>query len=108
VFETIPAPKILHICGNVDPIVKWMGRTGSDILSYVLSPRQTPLGSQKMWPRHDSYGGVDTATILFMKGVDTVKVGAEESIASAIQILASGCAVALGRPWKIYFHGGGG
>jgi len=43
-------------------------------------------------------GGVDTATTLFMKDVETVKGGAEESIAAGIQILAPGCAVAPGTP----------
>jgi [methyl-Co(III) methanol-specific corrinoid protein]:coenzyme M methyltransferase len=43
-------------------------------------------------------GGVDTATTLFMKDVQTVKEGSEEQIADGIQILAPGCAVAPGTP----------
>lgn len=39
-FEAIPAPKILHICGNVNPILEWMGQTLADILS--LEPRLMP------------------------------------------------------------------
>jgi [methyl-Co(III) methanol-specific corrinoid protein]:coenzyme M methyltransferase len=97
VFETISVPKILHICGNVDPIVEWMGQTGAEILS--LEPKaDAALARRKCGPDIILMGGVDTATTLFMKDVETVKAGAEESIASGIQILAPGCAVAPGTP----------
>ncbi len=97
VFETIKVPKILHICGNVDPIVEWMGQTGADILS--LEPKaDAGLARRKCGPNMILMGGVDTATTLFMKDVDTVKAGAEESIQTGIQILAPGCAIAPGSP----------
>jgi [methyl-Co(III) methanol-specific corrinoid protein]:coenzyme M methyltransferase len=97
VFETISVPKILHICGNVDPIVEWMGQTGAEILS--LEPKaDAALARRKCGPNIILMGGVDTATTLFMKDVETVTAGAEESIAAGIQILAPGCAVAPGTP----------
>ena len=97
VFETIKVPKILHICGNVDPIVEYMGQTGADILS--LEPKaDVSLARRKCGPNMIFMGGVDTATTLFMKDVATVKAGAEESIAAGIQILAPGCAIAPGSP----------
>lgn len=97
VFEAISVPKILHICGNVDPIVEWMGQTGADILS--LEPKaDVGLARRKCGPNMIMMGGVDTATTLFMKDVETVKGGSEESIAAGIQILAPGCAVAPGSP----------
>jgi [methyl-Co(III) methanol-specific corrinoid protein]:coenzyme M methyltransferase len=96
-FEAIPVPKILHICGNVDPIVEWMGQTGADILS--LEPKASAsLARQKCGSDIILMGGVDTATTLFMKDADTVKEGCEETIADGIQILAPGCAVAPGTP----------
>jgi [methyl-Co(III) methanol-specific corrinoid protein]:coenzyme M methyltransferase len=96
-FEAIPVPKILHICGNVDPIVEWMGQTGADILS--LEPKASAsLARQKCGSDIILMGGVDTATTLFMKDAKTVKEGCEETIADGIQILAPGCAVAPGTP----------
>lgn len=96
-LENISVPKILHICGNVDPIVEWMGQTGVEILS--LEPKaDAALARRKCGPDIILMGGVDTATTLFMKDVATVKAGAEESIAAGIQILAPGCAVAPGTP----------
>jgi [methyl-Co(III) methanol-specific corrinoid protein]:coenzyme M methyltransferase len=96
-FDAIPVPKILHICGNVDPIVEWMGQTGADILS--LEPKASAsLARQRCGPDMVLMGGVDTATTLFMKGPEVVREGCEESIADGIQILAPGCAVAPGTP----------
>ena len=96
-FDAIPVPKILHICGNVDGIVEWMGQTGAEILS--LEPKASAqLAREKCGPDIVLMGGVDTATTLFMKDADTVKQGCEESIADGIQILAPGCAVAPGTP----------
>ena len=96
-FEQISIPTILHICGNVDPIVEWMGQTGADVLS--LEPKASAsLARRLCGPDIILMGGVDTATTLFMKDAKTVKEGSEECIADGIQILAPGCAVAPGTP----------
>jgi len=96
-FDAIPVPTILHICGNVDAIVEWMGQTGANILS--LEPKASAkLARQKCGSDIVLMGGVDTATTLFMKDPDTVKQGCEETIEDGIQILAPGCAVAPGTP----------
>jgi len=96
-FDAIPVPTILHICGNVDSIVEWMGKTGANILS--LEPKASAeLAREKCGSDIILMGGVDTATTLFMKDADTVKQGCEETIADGIQILAPGCAVAPGTP----------
>lgn len=97
VFEAISVPKILHICGNVDSIVEWMGRTGAEILS--LEPKaDVDLARKKCGPDMILMGGVDTATTLFMKDPETVREGCEEQIERGIQILAPGCAIAPGTP----------
>jgi [methyl-Co(III) methanol-specific corrinoid protein]:coenzyme M methyltransferase len=98
-FEAIPAPKILHICGNVDAIVEWMGQTGANILS--LEPKASAkLAREKCGSDVILMGGVDTATTLFMKDADTVRQGCEETVADGIQIMAPGCAVAPGTPME--------
>jgi [methyl-Co(III) methanol-specific corrinoid protein]:coenzyme M methyltransferase len=96
-FQAISVPKILHICGNVDSIIGWMGQTGAEIIS--LEPKASAkLARQKCGPKTVLMGGVDTATTLFMKPPETVKQACEESIADGIQMLAPGCAVAPGTP----------
>lgn len=101
-FEGISVPRILHICGNVDAIVEYMGKTGAEILS--LEPKaNVQLAREKCGPRIIMMGGVDTATTLFMKDAETVRMGCEESIAKGIQILAPGCAVAPGTPLENLF-----
>lgn len=96
-FDAIPVPKILHICGNVDGIIEWMGQTGAEILS--LEPKANArLAREKCGPDIILMGGVDTATTLFLKDAETVRQGCEETIADGIQILAPGCAVGPGTP----------
>lgn len=98
-FDAIPVPKILHICGNVDFIIEWMGQTGADVLS--LEPKANlQLARNKCRPEAILMGGVDTATTLFMKDPDTVKSTCEDAVERGIQILAPGCAVAPGTPIK--------
>lgn len=98
-FEDLSVPKILHICGNVDPIIGLMGKTGADILS--LEPKASAkLARELCGPDIVLMGGVDTATTLFMQNAETVKAGCRESIESGIQILAPGCAVAPGTPME--------
>ena len=96
-LEDISIPKILHICGNVEQIVGYMGHTGADILS--IEPATRPqVAREKCGSEIILMGGVDTATTLFMEDSETVKQTCEESIADGIQILAPGCAVAPGTP----------
>jgi [methyl-Co(III) methanol-specific corrinoid protein]:coenzyme M methyltransferase len=96
-FEAIPVPKILHICGNVDHIVEWMGQTGADILS--IEPKaDAKLAREKCGSDIILMGGVDTANTLYMQDVETAKQVAGQSIAEGIQILAPGCSVAPGSP----------
>ena len=101
-FEAISVPAILHICGNVDSIITWMGQTGAEIIS--LEPKASAkLAREKCGPDVVLMGGVDTATTLFMKPPEVVREGCEESIADGIQILAPGCAVAPGTPLENLF-----
>jgi [methyl-Co(III) methanol-specific corrinoid protein]:coenzyme M methyltransferase len=96
-FEAISVPKILHICGNVDKIVEWMGQTGADILS--IEPKaDAKLAREKCGSNIILMGGVDTANTLYMQDAETVKQVAEQAIAEGIQILAPGCSVAPGSP----------
>ena len=94
-FEVISVPTILHICGNVNSIVEWMGQTGADVLS--LEPTASPrLAREKCGPDVVFMGGVDVATTLFLKDPETVRQECEASIADGIQILAPGCAMGPG------------
>jgi [methyl-Co(III) methanol-specific corrinoid protein]:coenzyme M methyltransferase len=94
-FHAIPVPKILHICGNVDTIVEYMGQTGAQILS--LEPKtDIVLARKKSGPDTILMGGIDTTTTLFMKDPEAVKQCCERSIAAGIQIIAPGCAIEPG------------
>lgn len=96
-FAALSVPKILHICGKVDPIVEWMGQTGANVLS--LEPKASvQTARQKCGPNVVLMGGADTATTLYFKSPAEIKAECESMIADGIQILAPGCAVAPGTP----------
>jgi [methyl-Co(III) methanol-specific corrinoid protein]:coenzyme M methyltransferase len=71
-FDAIAVPKILHICGNVDSIVAYMGQTGADILS--LEPKASAqLAREVCGPKMILMGGADVAEVLYMKDPETVR-----------------------------------
>lgn len=96
-FSALPVPKILHICGKVDPIVESMGQTGADILS--IEPKASgQIARKKCGSNVILMGGADTATTLYLNGPEDVRAECEAIIDEGIQILAPGCAVAPGTP----------
>jgi len=96
-FAALSVPKILHICGKVDPIVGWMGQTGADVLS--IEPKASGhIAREKCGSNVLLMGGADSSTTLYFKGPEDVKAECEAMIADGIQILAPGCAVAPGTP----------
>ena len=96
-FAALSVPKILHICGKVDPIVEWMGQTGADILS--IEPKASgQIAREKCGSKVILMGGADTATTLYLKGPEEVRAECAAMIDQGIQILAPGCAVAPGTP----------
>jgi len=96
-FEAILVPKILHICGKVDMIVEWMGKTGADILS--LEPKaDLYVARERCGPDVVLMGGVDVAETLLLKDPEAVIKECIASINQGIQILAPGCAVAPDTP----------
>jgi [methyl-Co(III) methanol-specific corrinoid protein]:coenzyme M methyltransferase len=98
-FKAIHVPKILHICGNVDTIVKYMGQTESNIL--CISPKtNVTLARKFIGPDMIFMGGIETTTTLFMKDPENVRRWCERSIAAGIQILAPACAIEPGTPTK--------
>ena len=96
-FAALSVPKILHICGKVDPIVEWMGQTGADVLS--IEPKASGrIAREKCGSNVILMGGADSATTLYFSNLEEIKAECETLIADGIQILAPGCAVAPGTP----------
>lgn len=95
--DALDAPVVLHICGNVDKIIRFMHETGCAAIS--IEPKSdVRMARQVVGSSGVLIGGVDTATTLFMKGPEEVKVGSIEQIELGLDVLAPGCAVAPGTP----------
>lgn len=96
-FDRLPVPKILHICGNVTPILAEMTRTGADAIS--LEPKTDTATARKLCgERMILMGGCDTATTLYMETADQVRETCAAALQGGIQILAPGCAVPPATP----------
>lgn len=94
-FNSIPVPKILHICGQLDAIADLVVKTGADIIS--IEPKSSgKLLIEKCGSDILLMGGVDTATTLFSKDAAAVKQACMDSIADGVRILAPGCTVSPG------------
>lgn len=94
-IDALDVPVIIHICGNVDSIIKFIADTGCAGISIepksdVRRARQL-LGDQMVL-----IGGVDTATTLFLKGPPEIRESAKEQIELGLDVLAPGCAIAPG------------
>lgn len=96
-FEALSVPKILHICGDVTPIIRYMARTGADAIS--LEPKtDTGVARKECGQEMILMGGCDTATTLFMDPPEKVYNTCLTAIDGGIDILAPGCAVPPGTP----------
>jgi len=96
-FDSLSVPKILHICGDVSPIIRFMAKTGTDAIS--LEPK-TPIETAKKACRPEMIllGGCDTATTLYMDPPEKVYDACISALKCGIDILAPGCAVPPATP----------
>jgi [methyl-Co(III) methanol-specific corrinoid protein]:coenzyme M methyltransferase len=96
-FDALPVPKILHICGNVTPIIDYMAKTGADAIS--LEPKTDTLTARdRCGPDIILMGGCDTATTLYTETPQRVFDACAAAIDNGIQVLAPGCAVPPATP----------
>ncbi len=96
-FAALSAPKVLQICGNLNPILEFIAQAKPHVL--CVEPKTDIALARKVCGRDTLLmGGVEAMTTLFAGTVEDVKRESEESIARGIQILGPGCAVAPNTP----------
>ena len=96
IIETLSAPVILHVCGNVTLIAEEMARTEANVLS--IDPKATTqLMRRKVGDQILPLGGVDT-TSLIDSSPQEIKEICLKAFKDGIDILAPGCAVPPDTP----------
>lgn len=90
------AVTVLHICGNVTPIVSYMADSGADALSidYKLDLSKAIEVKDKV----ALVGNIDPVGILLQGRPEDIIKTAKESLANGIDVLAPGCSLALETP----------
>ncbi len=96
-FASLSLPSILHICGNVTPIIEDMADSGADALSIddrtdLLKARQFTIGKTSL------LGNINPSSILLQGDEEKVREAVRRAIGEGIDIVAPGCAVPLGAP----------
>ncbi|MBC7330136.1 MtaA/CmuA family methyltransferase [bacterium] len=96
-FSFISLPSILHICGNVTPIIGYMAETGADALSIDDKTdlrRARDITKMKV----TLLGNLNPSTTLLHGDEKKVREATRKAIRDGIDIVAPGCALPLGTP----------
>jgi len=87
---------VLHICGDVTPIISYMADSGADALS--IDHKLNLSEAIEVKDRVTLIGNLDPVGKLLQGRPDDIIKTANESLVNGIDILAPGCSLALGTP----------
>lgn len=96
-ISAIPAPVVLHICGNTNPILDAMVETGADALS-IDCKASFSAALRAAEGRATVIGPIDTTQVLLHGSPDEVAQSVEKLISTGAAIVAPACAVPPGTP----------
>jgi MtaA/CmuA family methyltransferase len=95
----IPAPLILHICGDTSDRIPFIRETGLACFHFdskVPSATARELAGERM----ALMGGTSNFTIIREGTPDTIAADVQEKLAHHIDIIGPECAVPLNAPWR--------
>lgn len=96
-FEELKsAVTVLHICGNVTPIIQYMADSGADALS--VDHKLDLSVAVQVKGKVSLIGNLDPVKILLQSSPDNVIRAGNEALKSGIDLLAPGCSLALETP----------
>jgi [methyl-Co(III) methanol-specific corrinoid protein]:coenzyme M methyltransferase len=96
-FAQIGVPTMLHICGDVTPILPYMAETGTTAISYEARV-DTAAARKRVGDRVALICGPDAGRTLFSGTPEQVENECRQQIELGADIIAPGCAVAPGTP----------
>lgn len=89
VFQGIPSPTVLHICGDTNPIIELMARAGADALS-VDQKNNLALSREKL-PETLIFGNIDPYNLLVQGTPETIETGIREILSKQPDAVWPGC-----------------
>ena len=99
VFKKIPGIKVLHICGDVNPIISAVMETGTTGISI---DQKTDIKTAKkiLKGKTTIIGNIDPVKILWEGPIDKIKEESIKAIETGVDLLAPGCSIAPLTPNK--------
>jgi [methyl-Co(III) methanol-specific corrinoid protein]:coenzyme M methyltransferase len=89
---------ILHVCGNVNPILSEMADCGFEGLSVEEKIGSAKKGKEVIGTRARLVGNVSSPFTLLPGPIDKIKAEAKEALEGGIDVLAPGCGIAPMTP----------
>lgn len=87
---------VLHICGDVAPILGFMAESGADALS--IDHKVDLAKASQVRGRVALVGNLDPVGVLAQGNPEKVRKAAEKALNEGIDVLAPGCGIPLGTP----------
>lgn len=96
--SSVNSVTVLHICGNVNPILSDMADCGFEGLSVEEKIGSAKKGKEVIGTRARLVGNVSSPFTLLPGPVDKIKAEAKEALEGGIDVLAPGCGIAPMTP----------
>ncbi len=99
IFQSIPSPNVLHICGETNDIVELMAQCGADALSIEKKNRVAET-RKKLKPETLIFGEVDGYGILSQGTPEQVEQAVKEAVDAGVNAIWPGCDIWPTAPKK--------
>jgi [methyl-Co(III) methanol-specific corrinoid protein]:coenzyme M methyltransferase len=89
---------VLHVCGNVNPILDYMADCGFEGLSVEEKIGNVKKAKEILGDRTRLVGNISSPFTLLPGPIDKIKAEAKQAIADGVDVLAPGCGIAPMTP----------
>lgn len=89
IFAAIPSPRVLHICGNTNPIIELMAQAGADAIS--VDQKNDLAASRAKLPEVLIFGNVDPYNLLVKGNPQSIEEGIRKILAIRPDAVWPGC-----------------
>ncbi|WP_204245420.1 methylcobamide:CoM methyltransferase MtaA [Methanosarcina horonobensis] len=96
--SSVNSVTILHVCGNVNPILNYMADCGFEGLSVEEKIGSAKKAKEVIGTRARLVGNVSSPFTLLPGPIDKIKAEAKQAIADGVDVLAPGCGIAPMTP----------
>jgi len=96
--SSVNSVTVLHICGNVNPILDYMADCGFEGLSVEEKIGSVKKAKEILGDRTRLVGNISSPFTLLPGPIDKIKAEAKQAIADGVDVLAPGCGIAPMTP----------